>query len=441
MPTRPARRTPPGPATPTACTRRGWREMAATQIAPAARQRVLPPETGRAGFADALRSEFTKIRSTRSTYWTLLALVVVCVGMGALASAGAASHASTIDRATFDATQLSLAGLYVGQLVIAVLGALTITSEYSTGMIRTTLSVQRRRPVPGRVRHACLWPRRHPAAYRGRDHRRHRAAVRAVRPDHLPAGLVAGQRGQVDARDRGQPGLGDEGAPGLTPVPGLGRVRGAGRLRGGRDRRRAGLLPHPRRLTGAERPRRPRLLGTGALCCARATPVPGGDRNAAKSRLTVLAPERDPALRVAPLVGGAHRGAAPAAGPARAAVDPGLLAAPAGARGDLAEPVLVRLEQPLGKADQRGQVGDLTDRAPRADAAQEQRLRLVHVADAGQVALVEQGLADRPGRVRTQPALRLRRVPVRAEQVGAEVADRAALGGGGQDLHDAEQVD
>jgi hypothetical protein len=121
--------------------------MATTQMAPAARQRLLPPETGRAGFGDALRSELTKIRSTRSTYWTLFALVVVCVGIGALASAGAASHASEIGRATFDATQQSLAGLYVGQLVIAVLGALTITSEYTTGMIRTTLSVQPRRGV------------------------------------------------------------------------------------------------------------------------------------------------------------------------------------------------------------------------------------------------------------------------------------------------------
>src|SRR5215468_977844 len=137
----------PGPTAPTACTRRGWPEMATTQIAPAARQRLLPPETGRAGFGDALRSEFTKIKSTRSTYWTLLALVVVCVGIGALASYGVASHASQIDRATFDATQQSLSGLYVGQLVIAVLGALTITSEYSTGMIRTTLSVQPRRGV------------------------------------------------------------------------------------------------------------------------------------------------------------------------------------------------------------------------------------------------------------------------------------------------------
>jgi len=121
--------------------------MATTQIAPAARQRLLPPQTGRAGFGDALRSEFTKIKSTRSTYWTLLALVVVCAGIGALACYAAASHASQVDRATFDATQQSLSGLYVGQLIMAVLGALTITSEYTTGMIRTTLAVQPRRGV------------------------------------------------------------------------------------------------------------------------------------------------------------------------------------------------------------------------------------------------------------------------------------------------------
>jgi ABC-type transport system involved in multi-copper enzyme maturation permease subunit len=119
--------------------------MTTAQIATATRQRPLPAQAGRAGFADALRSEFTKIRSTRSTYWTLLALVVVCVGIGALSSSGAASHPGQISRATFDATQQSLAGLYVGMLVIAVLGALTITSEYSTGMIRTSLAVQPRR--------------------------------------------------------------------------------------------------------------------------------------------------------------------------------------------------------------------------------------------------------------------------------------------------------
>jgi len=120
--------------------------MTTAQVAVAPRERLLPPETGRAGFIDALRSEFTKIRSTRSTYWTLLALIVVTVGIGALATGGTASHPQGIGP-DFDATQQSLGGLYVGQLVIAVLGALTITSEYSTGMIRTSLAVQPRRGV------------------------------------------------------------------------------------------------------------------------------------------------------------------------------------------------------------------------------------------------------------------------------------------------------
>jgi len=119
--------------------------MATTQIA-VPQRRLAPPTTGRAGFVDALRSEFTKIRSTRSTYWTLLALIVVTVGIGALATAGTASHPQGTGP-DFDATQQSLAGLYVGQLVIAVLGALTITSEYSTGMIRTSLAVQPRRGI------------------------------------------------------------------------------------------------------------------------------------------------------------------------------------------------------------------------------------------------------------------------------------------------------
>ena len=72
---------------------------------------------------------------------------MVCIGIGALASAGTASHPNGVSRASFDATQQSLAGLYVGQLVIAALGALTITSEYATGMIRTSLAVQPRRGV------------------------------------------------------------------------------------------------------------------------------------------------------------------------------------------------------------------------------------------------------------------------------------------------------
>jgi ABC-2 type transport system permease protein len=99
----------------------------------------LPRSAGRVTFAGALRSEFTKIRSVRSTYWTLLAMFVVVVGFGALASWGRASHGGGAGP-LFDPTRQSLAGLYIGQLIIGVLGVLTISSEYSTGMIRSTLT-------------------------------------------------------------------------------------------------------------------------------------------------------------------------------------------------------------------------------------------------------------------------------------------------------------
>src|SRR5579875_1168491 len=124
---------------------------------------------GRAGFRGTLRSEFTKIRSVRSTYWTLLALVVVCVGIGGLFAWGQAQRlASLRSGTTFGgrvlphaqavallaqriayvrsaAVSISLFGLLIGQLVIVVLGALVITSEYSTGMIRTSLTTMPRR--------------------------------------------------------------------------------------------------------------------------------------------------------------------------------------------------------------------------------------------------------------------------------------------------------
>jgi len=102
-----------------------------------------PASAGQANFAGALRSEFTKIRSVRSTYWTLLTLVAVTVGFGALASWGVATHGHP--GPGFDPTQRSLGGLYISQLIIGVLGVLVITAEYSTGMIRTTLMTMPRR--------------------------------------------------------------------------------------------------------------------------------------------------------------------------------------------------------------------------------------------------------------------------------------------------------
>src|SRR5579863_10506499 len=108
----------------------------------------LPPATGRAGLRGAIASEFTKIRSVRSTYWTLAALLVVSIGIGAAITGGSAANFSHNpgNKAGFDATQTSLVAFFeIGQLIIAVVAALAITSEYSTGMIRTSLTAQPRR--------------------------------------------------------------------------------------------------------------------------------------------------------------------------------------------------------------------------------------------------------------------------------------------------------
>jgi ABC-2 type transport system permease protein len=109
------------------------------------RTRAVPPAAHRPGLPGTLRSELTKILSVRSTYWTLLALVVASIGWAALVCAGTTSHGTGAD---FNSTQASLAGqVALGDLIIVVLGALVITSEYSTGMIRTSLAVMPRRGV------------------------------------------------------------------------------------------------------------------------------------------------------------------------------------------------------------------------------------------------------------------------------------------------------
>jgi ABC-2 type transport system permease protein len=122
----------------------------ATATTPNVRLSSLPSATGQAGLRGALASEFTKLRSVRSTYWTLGSLFVVSVGLSLAITAGISANMANNPqhKAGFDATQTSLTVFFfLGQLIIAVIGAMVITSEYSTGMIRTSLTAQPRRGV------------------------------------------------------------------------------------------------------------------------------------------------------------------------------------------------------------------------------------------------------------------------------------------------------
>jgi ABC-2 type transport system permease protein len=104
-----------------------------------------------ATFPDALRSEWTKLRSVRSTFWALTVTVVLGVGLGAAISAAAAhgyAKSTASSKLSWDPTAVSLDGIGIATLAIAVLGVLFISSEYSSGMIRTSLIAVPRR---GRV--------------------------------------------------------------------------------------------------------------------------------------------------------------------------------------------------------------------------------------------------------------------------------------------------
>ncbi len=91
-------------------------------------------------FSAASRMEWIKLRSLRSTWWTL---GVTVAGAAAIAAAVGAHTRN----AAGDLTNNSLAGIAPGLLLIGVLGVLTMTSEYSSGMIRATLAAVPNRPL------------------------------------------------------------------------------------------------------------------------------------------------------------------------------------------------------------------------------------------------------------------------------------------------------
>jgi ABC-2 type transport system permease protein len=102
-------------------------------------------------FGDVLRSEWTKLRSLRSTFWALSVAVVLGIGLGAVISAASAhgyAQSSVSDKLSWDPTGVSTSGIGIASLAIVVLGVLYISSEYASGMISTSLIAV---PKRGRV--------------------------------------------------------------------------------------------------------------------------------------------------------------------------------------------------------------------------------------------------------------------------------------------------
>jgi ABC-2 type transport system permease protein len=89
-----------------------------------------------------LHAEWTKLRTLPATAWLLLAAITLTIGLSA-AVAAVVNYTSA--DGIQDTTKLSLSGIELGQAVIAILAVLTISSEYSTRMIRVTLAAMPRR--------------------------------------------------------------------------------------------------------------------------------------------------------------------------------------------------------------------------------------------------------------------------------------------------------
>ncbi|MFF5147014.1 ABC transporter permease subunit [Streptomyces sp. NPDC013157] len=100
---------------------------------------VSPIPVVRTHLGHAIASEWTKIRSVRSTIWTLGVFVLLVIGIGLLAGAVVSDSSSTGDLSGESALSLGFFGLLLGSMCIITLGVLTTASEYGTGMIRTTM--------------------------------------------------------------------------------------------------------------------------------------------------------------------------------------------------------------------------------------------------------------------------------------------------------------
>jgi ABC-2 type transport system permease protein len=94
------------------------------------------------GWVEAMHAEWTKQRTVAGPAWLLVTAAVLTAGLSAAVVAATTYQPSG---GYEDTTKLALTGVDLGQAVVAVLAVLTITNEYSTGMIRITLAATPRR--------------------------------------------------------------------------------------------------------------------------------------------------------------------------------------------------------------------------------------------------------------------------------------------------------
>lgn len=97
---------------------------------------------------NALRAEWIKMRSVRSTWYTLACLFVVGLGITTLSANGSRTAwdaATEAERQGWDPTARTLMTYIVAQLIVGVLGILVVTSEFATGLMATTLTATPRR--------------------------------------------------------------------------------------------------------------------------------------------------------------------------------------------------------------------------------------------------------------------------------------------------------
>ena len=116
----------------------------------AARPSAVPEPSLVTVFVATVRSEWIKLRSVRSTVWSLLVALGILVGLGALFCAARVARWDRLplgERLHFDPTGFSLNGIFLAQLAVGVLGVLVMTSEYATGQIRATFGATPQRRI------------------------------------------------------------------------------------------------------------------------------------------------------------------------------------------------------------------------------------------------------------------------------------------------------